>query len=53
VIAFDLSNNGDIDHIGIYVGNSQVIDAPYSGAVVRIDPLSDFAGIPWAIRSFG
>jgi cell wall-associated NlpC family hydrolase len=53
VIAFDLSNNGDFDHIGIYVGNSQVIDAPYSGAVVRIDPLSDFAGIPWAIRSFG
>jgi cell wall-associated NlpC family hydrolase len=53
VIAFDLGNNGDFDHIGIYVGDNQVIDAPYTGAVVRIDPLSDFAGVPWAIRSFG
>jgi len=53
VIAFDLSNNGDFDHIAIYVGDNQVIDAPYTGAVVRIDPLSDFAGVPWAIRRFG
>jgi len=53
VIAFDLQNNGDFDHIAIYVGDNQVIDAPYTGAVVRIDPLGDFAGVLWAIRSFG
>jgi len=53
VIAFDLNNNGDFDHIAIYVGDNQVIDAPYTGAVVRIDPLGDFAGVGWAVRSFG
>ena len=53
VIGFALDNNGDFDHIAIYVGNAQVIDAPYTGQVVRIDPLSDFAGHPWAVRSFG
>jgi len=52
VIAFDLDNNGDFDHIALYVGDNQVIDAPYTGAVVRIDPLSDFAA-SLAIRSFG
>jgi len=53
VVGFALDNNGDFDHIAIYVGNAQVIDAPYTGQVVRIDPLSDFAGHPWAVRSFG
>ena len=53
MIGFALDNNGDFDHIAIYVGNAQVIDAPYTGQVVRIDPLSDFAGHPWAVRSFG
>jgi cell wall-associated NlpC family hydrolase len=30
-------------HVGIYVGNGEIIDAPYTGADVRFDPL---AGIP-------
>lgn len=34
-----------IHHVGIYVGNGQMIHAPHTGAVVRIDPLhSNFAG---------
>jgi soluble lytic murein transglycosylase-like protein len=33
-------------HVGIYVGNDQMIDAPYSGATVRVDPVVD----PTAIR---
>ena len=34
-----------IHHVGIYVGNGDMIDAPYTGASVRIDPLqSDYAG---------
>jgi len=36
---------GPIHHVGIYVGNGDMIDAPYSGVSVRIDPLqSDYAG---------
>ncbi len=33
-------------HVGIYIGNGQMIDAPYTGAVVRVDPVGD----PTAIR---
>ena len=29
---------------GIYIGNSEIIDAPYSGANVRIDPLTSISG---------
>jgi cell wall-associated NlpC family hydrolase len=27
----------DVEHVGIYVGNGEMIDAPYTGAVVRFD----------------
>lgn len=33
-------------HVGIYIGNGQMIDAPYAGAVVRVDPV----GTPTEIR---
>ena len=33
-------------HVGIYIGNDQMIDAPYTGATVRVDPVGD----PTAIR---
>jgi cell wall-associated NlpC family hydrolase len=28
-----------VDHVGIYVGNGMMIDAPYTGTVVRYDPI--------------
>jgi cell wall-associated NlpC family hydrolase len=33
-------------HVGIYLGNDQMIDAPYTGAAVRVDTVED----PTAIR---
>jgi cell wall-associated NlpC family hydrolase len=36
-------------HVGIYIGNDQMIDAPYTGATVRVDPVGD----PTAIRRVG
>jgi cell wall-associated NlpC family hydrolase len=33
-------------HVGIYLGNGEMVDAPYTGASVRIDPVGD----PVAIR---
>jgi cell wall-associated NlpC family hydrolase len=30
-----------LDHVGIYIGNGYIIDAPHTGAVVRIDSLGD------------
>ena len=31
-------------HVGIYVGNGEIIDAPYTGANVRFDPLTGISG---------
>lgn len=32
-------------HVGIYIGGNEMIDAPYTGADVRVDPLqSDYVG---------
>jgi cell wall-associated NlpC family hydrolase len=55
VIAFALDGPGDYDHIGIYVGNSDMIDAPETGSFVRVDNLADsyWGSVPWEVRSFG
>lgn len=37
-----ITNGGK--HVVMYVGGNRVIAAPYTGAVVRYQPLSDFAG---------
>ena len=35
----------DISHVGIYVGDGLMVDAPNTGAVVRVEPLfSDYVG---------
>ena len=35
----------DISHVGIYIGDGLMVDAPNSGAVVRVEPLfSDYVG---------
>jgi len=55
VIAFALGPDPtDFDHIGIYIGNNQMIDAPETGSVVRVDTLNSYwQGVPSVIRSFG
>ena len=50
VIAFALgADHSDFDHIGIYIGNNEMIDAPDTGAVVRVDTLDSY----WQERAFG
>ena len=55
VIAFALGTDpSDFDHIGIYIGNNEMIDAPDTGAVVRVDTLDSYwQSVPSVIRSFG
>lgn len=40
------SNPGDIHHVGMYIGNGRMVEAPYTGAVVRISSIwrSDLVG---------
>src|SRR5579884_3270138 len=33
-----------LGHVGIYIGNGQFVDAPHTGAVVRIDSLASWGG---------
>jgi cell wall-associated NlpC family hydrolase len=37
----------DVTHVGIYVGNGQMVDAPHTGADVRIEPTPTTPGAPW------
>jgi cell wall-associated NlpC family hydrolase len=37
------AGNGPVHHVTMYIGDGQIIQAPHTGAVVRIDP---FAGQP-------
>ena len=37
-----------LNHVGIYIGNGQYVDAPDTGSFVRIDSLSD----PWAVANY-
>ncbi len=44
--ANNLSDPSTIHHVGIYIGAGNMIDAPHTGAVVRIEPFlrGDFIG---------
>lgn len=55
VVAFQLGAPGDYDHIGIYIGGGQFIQAPKTGDVVKISDLSDpyYAARTKTIRRFG
>jgi cell wall-associated NlpC family hydrolase len=54
LIGFAL-HGGEIDHIGIYVGNGQMLHAPRTGDVVKVAPLNVpyYQRVPWVIRRFG
>lgn len=53
--ATDTSNPATIHHVGIYIGNGKLIEAPYTGSVVRVASAnrSDYIGAtrPWAASS--
>ena len=38
---------GNAEHVGIYIGDSAMVDAPHTGADVRIDTFTDVAGAAW------
>jgi peptidoglycan DL-endopeptidase RipA len=51
--ATDNSNPDTIHHVGIYIGNGMMVDAPFTGALVRIDSIYQ-PGIPiGAVRPAG
>jgi len=51
--ATDTSDPSTIHHVGIYIGNGMMVDAPYTGAFVRIDGMYQPGGLIGAIRPAG
>jgi cell wall-associated NlpC family hydrolase len=48
--ADDPADPATIVHVGIALGDGRMVDAPFTGAVVRIDPLVGPGLVPWATR---
>jgi peptidoglycan DL-endopeptidase CwlO len=46
----DLVFFNGLGHVGIYIGGGQMVDAPHTGSVVRIDPIYGFGSIDGARR---
>jgi cell wall-associated NlpC family hydrolase len=56
VIAFalDPKNPTYFDHIAIYIGDDEILQAPHTGDVVKISSLDDpYWNVPWQMRRFG
>lgn len=41
-LMFRHGSQGDFGHVGVYIGNGQVIAAPHTGAFVRVDNAADW-----------
>jgi cell wall-associated NlpC family hydrolase len=44
------SRGGLPGHVGIYIGGDKMIDAPHTGATVRVETVSTFPGYAGARR---
>ncbi len=55
LIAFTNPGESVAHHVGIYIGNNQMIDAPQSGELVRIDSLTSgyYQAQQWKVARFG
>jgi cell wall-associated NlpC family hydrolase len=42
---------GDAEHVGISIGNNAMVDAPRTGADVRIDTFTDVVGAVWGSQT--
>jgi cell wall-associated NlpC family hydrolase len=43
-LIFYSNSSGRITHVGIAISSTQMINAPYTGAVIRIDPIGRYTG---------
>jgi len=46
-LVFFGSGPTDVSHVGIYIGNGQMVDAPYTGVDVRVESFPTTVGASW------
>jgi cell wall-associated NlpC family hydrolase len=51
--ATNTSDPSTIHHVAIYIGNGMMVNAPYTGAFVRIDSMYQPGGLIGAVRPAG
>jgi cell wall-associated NlpC family hydrolase len=51
-LVFFGSSTTDVSHVGIYVGNGQMVDAPHTGADVRVESFPTTVGAKWGSDTF-
>ena len=51
--ATDTADPATIHHVGLYVGDGNMVNAPHTGDVVRVGAISDFDGYIGAVRLVG
>jgi cell wall-associated NlpC family hydrolase len=51
--ATNIDDPSTIHHVGIYIGDGMMVDAPYTGAFVRIDSMYQPGGLIGAVRPAG
>jgi cell wall-associated NlpC family hydrolase len=51
--ATNTTDPNTIHHVGIYIGSGMMVDAPYTGAFVRIDSMYQPGGLIGAVRPAG
>jgi cell wall-associated NlpC family hydrolase len=51
-LVFFGASTSDITHVGIYIGNGQMVDAPHTGADVRVEGFPTAPGSSWGSESY-
>ena len=51
-LVFFGGSTSDITHVGIYVGSGQMVDAPHTGADVRVEAFSTTPGASWGSDTY-